>query len=164
MDHLVCKYPCLKDKIDTVAYTCELRSSGKQYLLASCVRCLEINAIRIFCEKHKELVNIVKKSRRRVVFLYDCTQLELNASDIGVIIETVKDFVNMHISNKQWYVNNLVCTFIFVDNDVVSYIMNSILESVYTPTRPLKLISKRDIDGNRMVQELLSQCEPLPDD
>ena len=55
--------------------------------------------------------------------------------------EGLMPLVRLHCMLKPEYDRRLLCTLIIVHNDTLAKVLNMVLTTMYTPTRPLKLSS-----------------------
>ena len=112
-----------------------LRSAdtSTEMLLVECRRISE-PVLAEYREVHLRYVNKREARGRKFCLCYDTSELEV-PGDLGQL----RDFIDVHRACRDAYENFLVCTVILSNNPVVVAITNTMLSTLYKPTRPVRL-------------------------
>jgi hypothetical protein len=120
--------------------TAELRVNAKKnrYIVKCTVTTATATVITNYIEAHNDILATVPVTgRRNLVLVYDTRRGRFTD-----FMEVIQPFVRLHQGLKDVYADRLVCTMILVDNELISNVINFILTSLYSPTRPLRMITR----------------------
>jgi len=95
---------------------------------------------------HRPFCNKRSSEQKDFIMCYD-----LRESELPFDVEILKSLATLKQSLISEYKTSLICTIVIVESEAVKMILNTLLTTMYTPVRPVRLVKTSD-DANEFLR------------
>jgi hypothetical protein len=120
--------------VDEHLAVAELARKKRRCLLVEVSRATDDN-VRRYCEFHEAFMSSVADDGR-LMLVYD-----LRGAVADDWSTTLLPFIRLHSLLRERYKSTLRCTYILINSTALQMLINGLLSTVYTPTRPVHIVT-----------------------